>query len=90
MNTPSRQNFEMSPADLEQILNASIPVPLIAIHLGMPQSPQERANAAWQELGDRLGFDFMTVEPTGQGDRFFSAVPKEIVQTEPKEKEEGN
>jgi len=43
-------------------------------------SPQENANAAWRELGKRMGFDYLTVEPNGRGNRFFSAIP--IAKTE--------
>ena len=70
-----RIEYEMTQADLDKILNACKPVPMIALQCGMPRSPQENANAAWGELGRRMGFDHMTVEPTGKGNRFFSAVP---------------
>lgn len=76
MNYP-RRNYEMTEADLEKILDACKPVPYIMIGNIPPSSPQERANRAWAELGNRMGFDSMTVEPTGKGDRFFSAVPLE-------------
>ena len=72
-----RKEFEMTPADLEKILNACQPIPLIALQCGMPPSPQERANAAWAELGSRLGFQHMTVRPDMKGDRFFTAEPTE-------------
>lgn len=72
-----RKNYEMTAADLEKILDASKPVPMIMLHLGTPRSQQERANDAWQELGERMGFDSMTVEPAPGGDRFFTAVPSE-------------
>lgn len=75
-----RTNYEMTEADLEKILDACKPVPMIMLQCGTPRSPQERANDAWEELGKRMGFDHMTVQPTGQGDRFFSAVPSETEQ----------
>lgn len=68
-----RQNYEMSEADLKELLEAMKPVPLIAIHCGEAPSQQERANNAWARLGRKMGFDHMTVRPNGQGDRFFSA-----------------
>jgi hypothetical protein len=43
----------------------------------MPSSPQECANDAWAELGHRMGFDHMTVQPDARGDRFFTALPNE-------------
>ena len=68
-----RQNFEMTEADLETLLNASKPVPYLVVGGMAPRSPQQRANDAWECLGRRMGFDHMTVRPTGHGDRFFSA-----------------
>lgn len=73
-----RKEFEMTQADLEKILDACRPVPLIALQCGMPHSPQENANAAWAELGQRMGFDSVTVEPCpNKGNRFFTAEPAE-------------
>lgn len=44
----------------------------------MFSSPQENANQAWAELGRRMGFDPMTVQPVeGKNTRFFTAVPSE-------------
>ena len=68
-----RVNFEMTPDDLSKLLESMKPVPMIALQCGSPRSAQENANAAWDELGQRMGFDPMTVTPTGKGDRFFSA-----------------
>lgn len=68
-----RKNYEMTQAQLEKILEACKPVPAIMLQCGPLSSPQENANRAWQALGDELGFDHMTVEPTGRGDRFFTA-----------------
>lgn len=67
------KNFEMTKEDLAALLDACKPVPLVAIHCGPMVSRQERANAAWAVLGKKMGFDPMTVAPTGKGDRFFSA-----------------
>lgn len=72
-----RTSYEMTESDLSKILDACKPVPLIMLQCGMPRSQQERANDAWAELGKRMGFDHMTVQPTGHGDRFFTAVPIE-------------
>lgn len=70
----TRTEFEMTQADLDKLLAAMKPVPMIALQCGMPRSQQENANAAWAELGKRMGFDPMTVQPTRRGDRFFSAI----------------
>jgi hypothetical protein len=53
------------------------PVPMIMLQCGEPPSQQENANAAWKRLGVKMGFDHMTVRPTGEGDRFFSAIVNE-------------
>ena len=68
-----RKQFEMTQEQLETIMEACRPVALIALNSGMPSSPQENANRAWEALGKELGFKHMTVKPNGKGDRFFSA-----------------
>lgn len=72
-----RKQFEMTEDQLEALLKASEPVPYLIVGGRPPSSPQERANAAWAELGREMGFDHMTVEPLpGKGDCFFTAVPR--------------
>lgn len=68
-----RQRYEMSEDDLNKLLDAMKPSPAIMLQCVIPSSQQELANAAWCELGKRMGFDGMTVQPTGEGDRFFTA-----------------
>ena len=73
-----RTNYEMTQEDLDVILDACKPVPMIMLHIGTPSSPQENANCAWAALGKKMGFDYMTVQPIpGKGTKFFSAVPSE-------------
>jgi hypothetical protein len=73
-----RTNYEMTEADLQEILDACKPVPAMMIGGTLPSSPQENANNAWRRLGGKMGFDHMTVQPIGgKGNRFFSAVPTE-------------
>jgi hypothetical protein len=72
----------MTQADLDKIIDACNPdackpVPMVMLQCGTPRSSQERANDAWAELGQRMKFEHMTVRPTGEGDRFFTAVPTE-------------
>jgi hypothetical protein len=77
-----RKKYEMSEDDLKLLLKAigdSQNTPLIALHCGMPPSPQEAANRAWSALAEKMKFDFMSVEPTGEGDRFFTAVSTEEI-----------
>ncbi len=73
-----RTNYEMTEADLEKILDACKPTPVIMIGSFTGSTPQENANRAWAELGQRMGFDHMTVQPVeNAGMRFFTAVPSE-------------
>lgn len=68
------REFEMTEADLAELMEASRPVLAIALNCGPPVSAQARANAAWAKLGDRMGFDPMTVRPSRAGEpRFFYA-----------------
>jgi len=68
-----RIEFQMSESDKAKLLEACKSGPTIALQCGPVMSPQERANIAWGELGKKMGFKAMTVQPTGKGDRFFSA-----------------
>ncbi len=68
-----KKQFEMTEEDLKIILEASRPVPAIMLQCGMPPSQQENANIAWEALGKKMGFNYMTVEPTSKGDRIFMA-----------------
>jgi len=68
-----RKEFKMSDEDLETILDACKPVVYIIIGGVIPTSPQENANRAWAKLGERMGFDHMTVKPTRKGNKVFTA-----------------
>jgi len=72
-----RKRYEMTQSQLDILLSASRAVPMIALNCGPISSPQENANRAWKALGDELGFDHMSVQPTGEGDRFFTAESQE-------------
>ena len=71
-----RKDFEMTQEQLDELLDACKPTPVMYLSGGKPMfnSPQENANHAWKLLGEKLGFDHMSVKPTGKGDKFFSAV----------------
>jgi hypothetical protein len=69
--------YTMTPEQHRKLLEACQPIPLVALQCGMPTSPQERANTAWQALGDEIGFKHMTVRSVyGQPDTVFDAEPK--------------
>ena len=68
--------YEMTQEQLDKIIAACRTAPLVALQCGMPASPQESANMAWEALGKEMGFDYMTVRPSRSGgDRFFTADP---------------
>ncbi|WP_145270237.1 hypothetical protein [Tautonia plasticadhaerens] len=70
----------MTEEDLKTLLEACRPTPAMYLSGGQPMSssPQENANRAWAALGEKMGFDYNTVQPiSGKGQRFFSAVPSE-------------
>ena len=71
------KDFEMTQEQLDTLMKACKPTPVMYISGGMSmnRSPQENANAAWEKLGKELGFRHMTVKPKGQNIRFFSAEP---------------
>ncbi len=75
-----RTNYEMTEKDLKKILEASKPTPVMFLSGGTPigGNQQENANRAWEELGKKMGFDYMTFRPIeGGGQRFFTAIPSE-------------
>ena len=73
-----RTEYEMTEADLAELMEAFKPVPMIMLQCGNPPSQQENANRAWVALGKKMGFDGDTVRPiNGKGNRFFSAIPSE-------------
>ena len=81
-----RTNYEMTEEDLQELLDAFRPTPVMKIGNYVPSSPQENANRAWQRLGKKMGFDYMTVRPIdGKDRRFFSAAPSET-QTQKEER----
>lgn len=87
-----RVEYQMSEADLAELMEAFRPVPMIVVGNSYPEDPQERANRAWAVLGRKMGFDPMTPLPVdGKGSRFFTAVPCENetqrAEREAKEKE---
>jgi len=70
-----RKEYELTEDELNELLNASKPTPVMYLSGGqsMCGSPQENANRAWEKLGNARGFDYMTVQPSSRGKRFFTA-----------------
>lgn len=78
-HTPGqRREFEMSQEQLNKLLDACKPTPVMYLSGGIPMhnTQQENANDAWCELGQEMGFDGMSVEPSNKGPLFFSAIAK--------------
>jgi hypothetical protein len=74
----SRREFMMTADDMAKIMEASKPVPYLVMGGREPESPQDRANRAWRDLGERLGFQYMTARPSESGDPLrFTAEPTE-------------
>jgi hypothetical protein len=66
----------MTDDDLAELLLAGRPTPAVFLSGGIPMfgTPQENANAAWERLGKKMGFNPFTVEfVPGKGQRCFSA-----------------
>ena len=72
-----RVEYEMSQEDLDELLSACKPTPCMMVGGHTFSTPQENANAAWARLGEKMGFDSMSVRPSDKGQRFFTAVPSE-------------
>lgn len=74
-----RKEYEMTQTQLDKLLDACKPTPAMWLSGGAPlfKTPQENANRAWRALGDEMGFNFMTVEPSEKGSRFFTAEANE-------------
>src|SRR3990167_2105844 len=79
-----RKEFEMTKEDFDDLLNACISAPIIILKCEEPPTPQDIANAAWKPLGEKMGFDHLTVQPVdGKPDTFFTA--EEILPVSPPE-----
>ena len=75
-----RKEYEMSKKQLDKLLDACKPTPVMYLSGGTPvaRSAQQRANDAWDDLGREMGFIGSTARPVnGKGQRFFTAIPVE-------------
>jgi hypothetical protein len=69
------REFVIKDEDFSVLLEAFKPVPYMVIGGVAPRSQQENANAAWVVLGKKMGFDGMSVLPSGKGDKVILAEP---------------
>lgn len=88
-NAPARREYELSTAELDEILAAGSPVPAMLYALGTPPSLADKVeqleeeviiknvNAAWEKIGAKHGFVWQSAQPstTRQGDQFITAFP---------------
>ena len=77
MDNLNRYQYQMSEADVGELLKASVAWP------GVPGgSTAESVKLAWKAIGSKMGFDPSTVLLTGgKGYRFFTAIPIEQQKT---------
>jgi len=74
------KKYTMTPEQLEKILDAGKPTPVMFLSGGKPMfnSPQENANHAWELLGKELRFDPYSVRAIdGAPNGTFEAEPVE-------------
>jgi len=73
-----RQNYRLPDDDYQRLLNAGKPVPYLIINGMGPTPPQERANAVWKDVGEKMGFVWDTVSPSAEhpsDPQWFTATP---------------
>lgn len=83
-----RKTYEMTQEEMDVLLEAMKPVPMIMLQCGTPPSQQANANRAWMALGKKYGFDGMTVKPSEQGKLYITAEEVEAPKPKPKEPED--
>lgn len=70
--------YDLTDDQYARLLEASQPIPLIAIHAihaGEIMSPQEIANRAWHQIANEHNCDFKTIQPYSAEPRSFTAEP---------------
>lgn len=76
-----KQEFEMKQQNMDDIIAINknqAPVMKFGSHWsGMDL--REKINAYWKKLGDDMGFNHLSVEPSSRGKLFFLAEPKPVV-----------
>ena len=68
-----KQEFEMTQEQFDEIIDACKTVPMIMIQRGNTRTKQENANDAWERLGKVMGFNHMSVKPSGSDLKKFFA-----------------
>jgi hypothetical protein len=78
-----KQEFQMTQEEMDNIIainrGGGDPVMFLSGGVPMGQSLQEKINQYWDILGNKYGFEHMTVEGSARGKLFFLAQPKPVV-----------
>lgn len=73
------KKFTMTAEQYARLVDASKPVPMIALQCGPPPSQQDAANLVWMQLGKEMGFEWNSARPIqGESDLHFVAKPIEV------------
>jgi hypothetical protein len=76
-----RKNFTITDDQVKKLMDAENDTPSLTIGGVKVKSVHENTQMAWQELGEELGFDYLTVRPIHNlGYKHFSAIPKPSVE----------
>lgn len=75
----ANQEFEMTPEEMDEILriNKEGGDPVMFLSGGVPlgRSLREKINDYWKSLGEKYGFDYLTVKGPGKTNLHFYAKP---------------
>ena len=75
-----KQEFKMTQQEMDDIIAINRnKMPMLKIgDVITGLDLQENINEYWKKLGDKYGFEYMTVEPSSRGNLFFLAEPKPL------------
>lgn len=73
-----RKEYTMKMADYDKFTEASLPMPVMAIGNFTFPTTQENINRAWENLGNKMGFDGTTALSSEQNPLNFTAIPNDI------------
>lgn len=74
--------FTITEEEMQRVLEASKPVPYMVFGGMEPMPPQERANRAWQSIGEAHGVEWMSIRPVNEATRLMSGTECTDVATE--------
>lgn len=77
-----KTKYRLSEEDHKRLLEASRPVSYMVIGGHPPPSPYDNAMAVWRDLGQKMGFEWRTVEPTDDPMEFLAVPTPEELKTD--------